>query len=406
MNVDRLVTDTKIHRRIYTDPEIFSAEVENIFSRTWLFVAHEDEIPKVGDFCTLEVAGQPMLLCRASDGVHLFYNTCRHRGALVCREQQGNTRSFTCLYHNWTYDLRGKLRSRPHEEAYGPDFRKEELGLVEAPRLEIYNQMIFASLEPAVPALDEHLSDARFWIDAGYGREGGLRVLGYHRYSFRANWKLIVENTLDGYHGALLHRIMNRLAGGGATMYLKGRSGRLGHGHGLLAWDGKMSFNGKESELPPADAPLTDGVPLNRIVTLFPNLLVLDVNSAFNLRRILPVAVDETEVIAYALAPATDSDDERRTRVARFPVFWGPAGANGADDIEAFESCQKGFRARGVEWSDMSRGFDGHHDQMGNINDETAVRGFYRQWKQMMLGGGRGSENAREGRHVAANSPR
>ncbi|HYR36996.1 MAG TPA: Rieske (2Fe-2S) protein, partial [Burkholderiales bacterium] len=100
----------EINRAALVDPAIFAAEREKVFERCWLYVGHESEVRKPGDFRTRMICGRPILFCRDSTNeLRVFLNTCRHRGTVVCRETEGNAERYTCFYHGWTYDRDGKL---------------------------------------------------------------------------------------------------------------------------------------------------------------------------------------------------------------------------------------------------------------------------------------------------------
>ena len=121
-----------ISRRIFVERELYEQELQNIFARTWLFLAHESMLPDPGDFFTTYMAEDPVIVIRDSSGkVNAFINSCRHRGMKVCRADQGNAASFTCAYHGWTYGNDGKLIGVPNfQDAYFEQLDMEQWGLV------------------------------------------------------------------------------------------------------------------------------------------------------------------------------------------------------------------------------------------------------------------------------------
>ena len=113
---DRLVDTERgiISREIFVNDGIFAEELEKLFARAWLFVGHESQIPKPGDYFTSRMGEESVILCRDKQRpIHVFLNTCRHRGMKVCRYDQGNTSLFICPYHNWSYTTDGKLAGVP-----------------------------------------------------------------------------------------------------------------------------------------------------------------------------------------------------------------------------------------------------------------------------------------------------
>jgi len=151
----------RINRRTLTDPQILELEKERVFGRCWIYAGHESEIPNPDNFCARNVAGRPVILVRGSDQqVRVLLNTCRHRGALVCRERAGNTKTFQCPYHAWTYNNRGELVGVPGEDAYSPAFDRQQFALATPPRMESYRGFLFISFDPAIEPLVDYLAGA------------------------------------------------------------------------------------------------------------------------------------------------------------------------------------------------------------------------------------------------------
>src|ERR1700743_439933 len=111
---DRRNGTFRVHRSLMTSPEVYAQEREDIFDKCWLYVGHESEIAKPGDYVRRQVGGRPLILLRDSAGtVRVHFNTCTHRGATLCREDAGNARVFQCFYHAWSFDTKGKLGVYP-----------------------------------------------------------------------------------------------------------------------------------------------------------------------------------------------------------------------------------------------------------------------------------------------------
>src|SRR5215475_6914157 len=161
VDVHRLVRgDRPAHHSLYTDPEIFTEEMKRIWQKSWLFVAHESEIPDPGDFALLTLAQQPLILVRNERGqVRLLLNICRHRRVQVCHQEKGNTQYFQCSYHGWTYSTKGHLVGLKSTDRSMRQFQ-ERRGLNPVPRMDIYRGFIFASFSLEGESLDRHLGQA------------------------------------------------------------------------------------------------------------------------------------------------------------------------------------------------------------------------------------------------------
>lgn len=203
-----LVQEDRVAARVYTDPEIFEREMTQIFEKTWIWVAHESELPKPGSFKSTYVGRNSVIVTRDRKGsIHTLVNRCRHRGASLCEKPRGEANGFTCPYHAWSYGLDGRLRGIPYPDGYEGVMSKDEMGLRKL-RTESYRGLIFATFDQDAEPLEEFLGDVRLWADRFFKQGGGypLKVLGTHRFRFRGNWKIQLENTTDGYHFPIVHR--------------------------------------------------------------------------------------------------------------------------------------------------------------------------------------------------------
>ena len=420
MNLQNLIyEDTqkglfRVHRSALTSLEILELERKNIFDRCWLYLGHESEIENPGDYRRRTVAGRPLFWVRGNDGkVRVFYNTCTHWGANVCRVDQGNAELFQCFYHAWTFNNKGELVSVPDDPGYAEGFNKAEMGLVSPPRLENYRGLYFVSFNPEVADLVSYLAGAKEYLDLILDQsEQGWRVVpGIQKYSVRANWKMFSINSLDSYHVEPLHVTFFKYTQGmgpgdpppqsRAFPGTHGRSLALGNGHGvdifaagerarpIAHWHPILGEETKE-EIRNTRARLVERFGeeraylmcnTNRLFLLYPNFALHDI-AAVSLRTFEPVGPDYMEVTVQTLAPKNESAELLNGRLENFLSFLGPGGFAHPDDIEAMESAQAGFGAGGPEWIDASRGM--HREAIGK--DELHIRSFWRQWHANLMG--------------------
>ncbi|HEY8693439.1 MAG TPA: SRPBCC family protein [Chloroflexota bacterium] len=212
-----------IDNRVFSDEAIYRLELERLFARSWLFVAHETMVPKPGDYISNYMGEDAVMVVRDHGGkVHVLLNKCRHRGNKVCLFDRGNTRTFTCSYHGWSYGLDGALTGVPFlDEVYYGRLDKSSNGLAEA-RVATYAGLIFACWDPDAESLDDYLGDARWYLDRflTVPHLGGLEVVpGRERYIMPVNWKLLAENFgSDEYHFPVTHAsVLKLLAAGTAS---------------------------------------------------------------------------------------------------------------------------------------------------------------------------------------------
>ncbi|MCY4417493.1 MAG: aromatic ring-hydroxylating dioxygenase subunit alpha [Chloroflexi bacterium] len=401
----------RVHRSSMTSTDLFQREQEQIFSRCWIYLGHESEVENPGDYRRRTVAGRPLFFARGRDGqVRVFLNSCPHRGALICRRDEGNADVLQCFYHAWSFNTNGELIGVPDEEAYGPNFDRSELGLKEPPRVESYRGFHFVCFSPAAEDLVTYLAGAREYLDLIVDQsEAGMRVVrGSNKYTMKANWKLLVENSLDGYHLVPTHQtyldyitslgaddsgqtVANRIVGkakalgnGHCVIESPVRSGRpIAHWHPLFGEEAKEPIAevrqrlvdkfGEERAFRMADT--------SRNLIIYPNLVINDI-MAITVRHFEPIAPDDMEVTAWHLVPREEPAAMLETRLDSFLTFLGPGGFATPDDVEALESCQIGFRATETEWSDISRGML----RPARSTDELQMRGFWRQWHANMQG--------------------
>jgi phenylpropionate dioxygenase-like ring-hydroxylating dioxygenase large terminal subunit len=206
----------EISREVFVNEEIYQEEQERVFARTWLFVGHESQAPNPGDYFQSRMGEEAVLLVRdRKSQLHVFLNTCRHRGMKVCRYDEGNTLLFTCPFHGWSYDTDGRLVGVPEfQSAYHAALEKTSWGLPEA-RIANFYGSIWANWDSEAPAFEETLGDYAPFVkhiwDGDDGRPNGVEVFGgVHKWRMPSNWKFPATSfNGDAAHGSITHRSIN-----------------------------------------------------------------------------------------------------------------------------------------------------------------------------------------------------
>lgn len=414
---DRLVQEDRVHRHVYTDASIFAREMDHVYAASWVYLAHESEIPQPNDFKQAWIGTRELVVARDEDGtIRVFSNRCSHRGASVCRETQGNASHFTCPYHGWRFDNRGQLFGIPGKNAYGPAFKARDMHLARPAKVDVYKGFIFATLNPEAVDLIQHLGNATRYLDAWIDHNGGaenIELSGTQRFRLACNWKLIWDNAGDGYHVPFSHQSLlimtNERYGGGDMAYFadadrsKMSNSALDNGHtvidqraemhGSSAWrlqrpqPGREPYEQHVAQAYGADAQAvldtTVGAGMN--LNIFPNLALI----GNQVQVIQPLTVGTTAVHWHATR-RKDRDAEVNTMRLRtqedFPIM------GEMDDAVNFEECQRGlFNSPEDEWVDMSRHYEAGKDLdaedgivRGPVTSDVHMRNYYAQWKRLM----------------------
>jgi len=326
---------------IYNNEDIYRAELDRIFARNWIFMAHETEIPGRGDFVRRKIADDRFIVVRGDDDrIRVLFDSCRHRGASVCQGDKGNVKIFICPYHGWTYKNTGAIDAIPNRQTAFKGIDERKWGLMPAPRVEIYRGLVFAALDETVAPLAEHIGDYSWYLDLHLGLSpGGMEVIGEpHRWFLDADWKSGSENfSGDSYHTQSLHQSVLKVGlTPGAAAGASGGQNDIhvtecnGHATSIRRQDpGNVYFWGYPEEVYrhfkmdgfsdsqrrlAAESVVHTG-------TVFPNLSIIHIPLTddpdkpnapfFSLRQWNPVAPGRTEVISWILAPKEASEEQK-----------------------------------------------------------------------------------------------
>lgn len=391
----------RVPYQVFLDPTIYEREQERLFrGPIWNYVGLEAEVAKPQDFKATFLGDTPIVVNRDKDGtLHAFVNRCAHRGALVCRELLGNRPRHTCVYHQWTYDLKGNLIGVPFKNGLGQaaglpsDFDLAQNSLRKL-RVCSYNGLIFVSHAAEVESLQEYLGAAmRSHLDLIFNRP--IRVLGHVRQYVNANWKLYAENVRDPYHASLLHLFhmtfgMYRSSqSGGVTFDSQARhtlmqSFRRSDAEEVAAYKG-ADIRSYQSKYTLSDPSLLQGrpeFPGLSIQTIFPGLVVQQIQNTLAVRHIIPRGPDHFELIFTYFGYADDDPDLQAIRLKQANLV-GPAGLISMEDGHAAEIVQQAI-VRDKDAASLIAMGGREIASEESLVTETGIRGFWRYYREIM----------------------
>ncbi len=358
---------------VYIDLEIFELERDRLFSRAWVFVAHESELPDANSYVVRNILGDSLLVTRDQDReIHVMFNMCVHRGMQVCRAERGTASTFRCPYHAWIYRSDGTLAGLPfHHDAYGGEegFRKEGQALLPVPSVTNRNGLVFASLDPDAPPFDEWIGEFAFYLDFyTQPTDAGIELRGPQRWRVNANWKIGAENFMgDSYHTPHTHASVVDIRLFGEPRPNKRKEGVLytaGRGGGTtykLPPDGDLlsglAYVGYPEDLREAMAAqwteerralIDNGGFMPSAATLFPNLSfvhnwpAVDEDGTLapftSLRLWQPIGPGETECLSWFAVAADASEEFKERSYKAYIMCFGTSGMFEQDDVENWVS--------------------------------------------------------------------
>ena len=427
-NCHSLVSQDGVHvnRRLFYDDDIYNVEKRAIFARSWLFLGHESQIPNKGDYFLTRMADESVLLTRDRSGhINAFLNTCRHRGLKICRADRGNTSTFVCPYHGWTYGVDGVLRGVPGEKEAFPDgLDKAAFGLIPVAQVETYKGLIFGNFDAEAPSLEDYLGPMAWYLDIHLDRSpGGTEVLGMQKWVIDTNWKMPAENQIgDVIHAPFSHASVFDMIGGAdapevSSVVKHGLNVALPNGHGCLV----AGMNEKErmvGVMDPTLKPLIEkhfedtkdyrNQQLGELRehldvatgTVFPTFSLLGRN--FTIRVAHPISGSQTEYWSWVLVDKAAPDAVKQAFKKMYQSTFGPVGLLEGDDGENWSEVTAGAQgsqsARHDFFYGMGLGCAGPHDDLpgkvGHTMSEHPQRGFYKQWRRLMTPVIEGRNNA------------
>lgn len=357
---------------VYNDEKLFELEKERIFSRSWVFVGHESEVPSAGDYVVRQVLQDSFIISRGEDGVvRAMFNMCLHRGMQVCRAEMGNASHFRCPYHGWSYRNDGRLIGLPfHAEAYGGEdnFARRGQALLSAPSFDTYNGLLFINLDPDAPPLIEHLGDFAFYLDF-YTKQSteGIELRGPQRWRIKANWKIGAENFAgDSYHTPQTHTSVVEIGlfrepkaekrkegalywagtGGGTTYKLP--EGNFEERLAYVGYPPEMIKRMRESWSVRQQQVVSEDAFMISAASLFPNLSLVhnwprvnnsdDVYPFITLRTWQPISANETEVNSWFAVDKNAPEEFKALSYKAYLMCFGSTGMFEQDDVENWVS--------------------------------------------------------------------
>ncbi len=333
----------------FTEHRFHQLDLEAVFARTWQYAGHLDRLAEPGSWLACEAAGEPVVVVRDLEGtLRAFYNVCRHRGGPLALED-GCGRVLKCQYHGWTYQLDGTLRGVPHWNLVEL-FDRDDYGLVSV-RVETWDGLVFVCLDPDAAPLTEVIAGVSETISPIR-----LSDMTFHErvvYDVNANWKVYVENYLEGYHVPIVHPELVQMYD--FSSYETEVSEHWSLQHSALTEDEHIYGKGGRAFY----------------YCVFPNFMLNILPGRLQTNLVIPVASDRCRVVFEYFYSDAGSEAARK-RIANDREF---ADSVQAEDIEICEHVQQGLKSRGYDRGRFSVKYEG-----GVFHFQNRLRRAYRNW--------------------------
>jgi len=426
-DIAALVEPDRVHRDVYTSPEVFELEMQRIWGRAWIYVGHESQVPSPGDYYATTLGRKPVLMVRGDDGeVRVLFNRCPHKGAQLVGDSAGHVKVFRCAYHGYAFKTDGSVHFIPRAQAYersGFDTSHPCFRMLPVPRAASYRGLVFASLAEQGPDLETWLGGVASSIDnlADRSPEGELEVWGGPlRYLHDCNWKMFVENLNDAMHPMVVHQSSAGTARQFAEpMRKRGEPlpfelemlGPFAENYdffdemGCKVFDYGHSYMGGDFSIHSAYSPVpgyTDkleaayGVERTRQIlgtnrhntVVYPSFTLK--GAIQSVRVVRPIAVDKTLIESWVLALKGVPEEMSQRSITYCNIINSSANLVGPDDYEAYHRMQVGLEAEGNEWISQHRDAgaeqplpEGGGARANGLSDAT-FRNQFRAWKHYM----------------------
>ncbi len=434
-DINAMVQGHQVHRDVYVSDAVYRAEMKHLFANTWVFVGHDSQTPKKGDYITTQIGDQPVIQVRHSDdSIHVLYNRCPHKGTKIAIDRSGNTgKFFRCPYHAWSFKTNGCLLAIPLKKGYddtGLDKTESAKGMKPVGAVKVYRGFVFARLAEDGIGFEEFFGNSLSSLDNLVDRspEGRVEISGPPlRYMHKCNWKMLVENQTDTCHPMVAHESS---AGTAINIYkemgepeprpaamqiiapfmspyefFEGMGIRTwpnGHGHTGV----NMSIHSDYDAIPGyfeamcntyGEDRAKEILDENRHNTIyFPNIMVKA--PLQQIRNFIPLGPDKTLVESYVYRLVGAPEQLVAMSAMYNRMINAPTSIVGHDDLEMYERAQEGLHSDGLEWVNIQRLYQNDEDYskeaVENGTTERQMRNQFDAWVRFMTSS-MGNEPAR-----------
>ena len=376
-----------VDSRIYSDEQIFEDELNKIWKKTWIPVCHESELKEAYSFRTMTIAREPVIVVRGKDMVvRAFLNVCPHRGNMIERRPSGNykkgtpsgtPKTMTCMFHAWSFDMKGKCVNISRKEAgYQDRLNEDQVGLREL-KCEVYfGGFVWVSLNNDIGVSVAEFAKGSLDVLLPSLSEEPLEVFHYHKAIIPCNYKLWHDTNCEFYHDYLHYH--NRITGFNDAYFARKNNGfdggHINVGSFEVQYENYEGSHGREElsfpHLPPNHWYMID---------MFPGVNFNLRGSALRCDLMTPLGPNSVMIEFRGLGLASDSKKDRQTRIDHHNSIWGPFGRNLHEDLLAVT----GQGASMHPLAESRKILHGRHENE-TIHDENGMRHYYEEWGKLL----------------------